>query len=79
MQILRTRGTTYSTCGGYLYCIAYPAYLPRIAFKYVASPDLCFLVYYSVGYRTPTPTPKSFINMPIGMSADTCIQYWDDL
>ena len=77
MQILRTSGTAYSTCGGYLYCISCPAYLPRIVSRYVASPDSSFFVYYSVGYITPIP--KSFTDMLIGMSADTCIQYWYDL
>ena len=77
MQILRTTGTTNQSRGGNLYCIASPAYLPRIVARYVASPDSSFFVYYSVGYITPIS--KSFTDMPIGMSADACIQYWNDL
>ena len=77
MQILRTKGTKYQGWGGYLYCITSPTHLPRIIFRYVPSTNSSFFVYYSVGYITPIS--KSFTDMPIGMSADACIQYWEDL
>ena len=77
MQILRTKGTKHQSRGGNLYCITSPTYLPRIIFRYVPGPDSSFFVYYSVGYITPIS--KSFTDMPIGMSADACIQYWEDL
>ena len=77
MQILRTTGTKNQVRGGNLYCITSPTYLPRIVSRYVASPNASFYVYYAVGYITPIS--KSFIDMPIGMSADTCIQYWEHL
>ena len=76
MQILRTRGTAYPTWGGYLTCAGYTHYLPTLVFRYMPSTSSSFLAYV-VGYTTPIP--ELFIDMPIGMSADACIQYWGDL
>ena len=73
MQILRTRGMKYQTWGGYLSCRVYSPYLPTLLFKYMPRTSTSFLTFveYASAY--------SYSDMPIGMSADTCIQYWEDL
>ena len=74
MQILRTRGTTYKSWGGYLSCRVYPYYLPILIFKYAPRTSSRFLTFvpgYAAAYI--------YSDLPIGMSADTCIQYWDGL
>ena len=76
MQILRTSGTRYQGWGGYLICRAQPSCLPTLVFKYMPRTSTKYLKYI-VGYTIAIPDMYS--DMPIGMSADTCIQYWDDL
>ena len=76
MQILRTKGTKYQTWGGYLNCMAHPHYLPTLVFRYMPRTSIKDFRYL-VGYPLFVPDRNS--DMPIGMSADTCIQYWEDL
>ena len=76
MQILRTRGIAYPTWGGYLTCRVYTQYLPTLVFRYLPKTADTFLAYT---VRDTTPIPELFIDMPIGMSADACLQYWNDL
>ena len=73
MQIVRTKGITYSTWGGYLTCRIHTQYLPTLAFRYMPGTSTSSLTFvkYASAYR--------YSDMPIGMSADTCIQYWIDL
>ena len=76
MQILRTRGVKYHGWGGFLICMIQPPCLPVLVFKYMPRADTKYLIYI-VRY---SPTVRaSYSDMPIGMSADTCIQYWNDL
>ena len=76
MQILRTRGTAYPTWGGYLMCITHIHDLPPLVFRHSLNTYTSYLTYIA-GYTTPRP--KLFKDMPVGMSADACIQYWYDL
>ena len=76
MQILRTTGTKYQAWGGYLKCMIPHPYLPTLMFRYMPKTSTKFLTYL-VEY--PLTLPGGHSDMPIGMSADTCIQYWDDL
>ena len=76
MQILRTRGTRYQSWGGNLSCSVYPLYLPTLMFRYMPKTSTKFLTYI-VGIELDLPDTHS--DMPIGMSADACIQYWFDL
>ena len=76
MQILRTRGARYQGWGGYLSCSVYPLYLPTMMFRYMPKTSTKFLTYI-VGIELDLPDTHS--DMPIGMSADACIQYWFDL
>ena len=74
MQILRTRGAKYQGWGGYLNCRIHSPYLPTLEFRYMPKTSTRYLTYidgYASAYR--------YSDMPIGMSADTCIQYWNDL
>ena len=74
MQILRTRGTKHQSWGGCLNGRVQPTYLPTLVFKYMPRASTKFLTFvtgYASAYR--------YSDMPIGMSADTCIRYWDDL
>ena len=74
MQILRTKGAKYQGWGGYLGCRIYPLYLPPLLFKYAPKTSTKYLT-YAVGYISA----YSYSDMPIGMSADACIEYWEDL
>ena len=74
MQILRTKGAKYQAWGGYLNCRVQPPYLPTLVFKYMPGTSTRYLAYV-VGYASA----YRYSDMPIGMSADTCIQYWEDL
>ena len=76
MQILRTRGTRYQGWGGYLCCKVQPHSLPTLMFRYMPKASTIFLT-YMVGVAVNLSDTHS--NMPIGMSADTYIQYWIDL
>ena len=76
MQILRTRGTKYQGWGGYLNCMIHTPYLPPLMFRYMPKNSIKSLTYID---RDLIVLPKSHSDLPIGMSADTCIQYWDDL
>ena len=76
MQILRTRGTRYQGWGGYLSCSVYPLDLPTLMFRYMPKTSTKFLTYI-VGVTLVLPDTDN--DMPIGMSADACIQYWIDL
>ena len=81
MQILRTRGVKYRGVkyhgwGGYLICMIQPPCLPTLEFRYMPKTSTKYLK-YTVGYTLVSPDMYS--DMPIGMSADTCIQYWEDL
>ena len=74
MQILRTKGTKFQAWGVYLSCRVQPPYLPTLMFRYMpisSTKSLTFVPGYASAYR--------YSDMPIGMSADTCIQYWIDL
>ena len=74
MQILRTRGIKYHVWGGYIKCITHPHYLPELMFRYLpksSTKSLTFVPGFASAY--------SYSDMPIGMSADACIQYWEDL
>ena len=76
MQILRTKGIKSHSWGGFLNCRVQPHYLPTLVFKYMPKTSTKYLRYVS-GYHINTSATQR--NMPIGMSADTCIQYWEDL
>ena len=76
MQILRTKGIKSHGWGGYLNCMIHPRYLPTLEFRYMPKTSTIYLMYL-VGY--PIDTPATQRKMPIGMSADTCIRYWEDL
>ena len=76
MQVLRTRGAKYQGWGGYLNCRIHSPYLPILEFRYMPKTSTKYLIYI-VGYTLGISDIYS--DMPIGMSADTCIQYWDDL
>ena len=76
MQILRTKGIKYQGWGGYLNCMIHPRYLPTLEFRYMPKTSTKYLRYI-VEY--PLATPSMYSDMPIGMSADACIQYWEDL
>ena len=76
MQILKTRGAKYQGWGGYLNCRIHSPYLPTLEFRYMPKTSTKYLRYIA-GYTLAIPDMYS--DMPIGMSADTCIQYWDDL
>ena len=76
MQILRTRGAKYQGWGGYLNCRIHSPYLPTLEFRYMPRTSTKYLIYI-VGYTLGIS--NSYSDMPIGMSADTCIQYWNDL
>ena len=53
-----------------------PPCLPILVFKYMPKTSTKYLKYI-VRYRLAIPSMYS--DMPIGMSTDTCIQYWEDL
>ena len=75
MQILRTRGAKYQGWGGYLNCKIHSPYLPTLEFRYMPKTStkyLRYVVWYVI-------VSDMYNDMPIGMSADTCIQYWEDL
>ena len=76
MQILRTKGIKSHGWGGYLNCRAQPSCLPTLVFRYMPRTSIKDFRYL-VGYPLYVPDRNS--DMPIGMSADTCIQYWIDL
>ena len=76
MQILRTRGTRYQSWGGNLSCSVYHPYLPTLIFKYMPKTSTKYLRYVGEGTLDLSATHS---DMPIGMSADACIQYWFDL
>ena len=76
MQVLRTRGAKYQGWGGYLNCRIHSPYLPILEFRYMPKTSTKYLIYI-VGYTLGISDIYS--DMPIGMSADTCIQYWEDL
>ena len=76
MQILRTRGAKYQGWGGYINCITQPYCLPALMFRYMPKTSTKYLT-YAVGYSSGES--DIYNDMPIGMSADTCIQYWNDL
>ena len=76
MQILRTKGIKYQGWGGYVNCMIQPSCLPTLEFRYMPITSTKYLRYI-VGY--PLAIPNMYGDMPIGMSADTCIQYWEDL
>ena len=76
MQILRTKGIKSHGWGGYLICRAKPSCLPTLEFRYMPKTSTKYLIYI-VGYTLGISYRYS--DMPIGMSADTCIQYWEDL
>ena len=74
MQILRTKGIKSHGWGGHLNCRIHPHYLPELIFKYLpksSTKSLTFIPGLASAYN--------YNDMPIGMSADTCIQYWEDL
>ena len=73
MQILRTRGIRYQGWGGYLNCSVYHPYLPMLLFKYMPKTSTKYLRYAGEGTLV---LPDTHNDMPIGMSADACIQYW---
>ena len=77
MQILRTRGTRYQGWGGYLNCKIQPHSLPTLMFSYMPKASTKFLT-YMVGV-TSLNLSDTHSDMPIGMSADACIQYWIEL
>ena len=74
MQILRTRGVKYHGWGGYLNCRIQPPCLPTLVLKYMPRTSTKYLTFVP-GFASA----YSYSDMPIGMSADTCIQYWEDL
>ena len=76
MQILRTRGARYQGWGGYLSCMTHVPYLPPLLFRYMPTTSTKYLTYV-VGVTLVLPDTHN--DMPIGMSADACIQYWFDL
>ena len=76
MQILRTKGIKSHGWGGYLICRVQPPCLPTLEFRYMPKTSTKYLIYI-VGYTLGISDIYS--DMPIGMSADTCIQYWEDL
>ena len=76
MQILRTRGIKYHGWGEYLNCRIHSPYLPTLEFRYMPKTSTKYLTYI-VGYTLGISDRYS--DMPLGMSADTCIQYWEDL
>ena len=76
MQILRTRGIKSNGWGGYLNCMIQPPYLPVLVFKYMPRTNTKYLRYI---VNCTLVVSNSYSDMPIGMSADTCIQYWNDL
>ena len=76
MQILRTKGIKSHGWGGYLHCMVQPSCLPVLEFKYIPKASTKYLKYI-VAYRLAIPS--MYRNMPIGMSTDTCIRYWEDL
>ena len=76
MQILRTRGIKSHGWGGYLNCMIQPPYLPVLVFKYMPRTNTKYLKYI---VNHVLIISNSYSDMPIGMSADTCIQYWNDL
>ena len=76
MQILRTKGIKSHGWGGYLNCMIQPPYLPTLEFRYMPKTSTKYLTYV-VGYTLSISGIYS--GMPIGMSADACIQYWEDL
>ena len=79
MQILRTKGIKYHGWGGYLNCRIPSPYLPTLEFRYMPKTSTKYLRYV-VGYTLVGYAPAyRYSDMPIGMSADTCIQYWEDL
>ena len=76
MQILRTRGIKSHGWGGYLNCMIQPPCLPVLVFKYMPRTNTKYLKYL---VNLTLVVSNSYSDMPIGMSADTCIQYWNDL
>ena len=76
MQILRTRGIKSHGWGGYIICMIQPPCLPVLVFKYMPRTYTKYLRYI---VRYTRDVPDSYSDMHIGMSADTCIQYWNDL
>ena len=76
MQLLRTRGAKYQGWGEHINCMIHPRYLPILEFRYMPKTSTKYLTYaadYSSGVS------GIYNDMPIGMSADACIQYWEDL
>ena len=74
MQILRTKGIKSHGWGGYLNCRIHSPYLPTLEFRYMPKTSTKFLIFvtgYASAYR--------YKDMPIGMSTDACMQYWEDL
>ena len=76
MQILRTRGIKYNGWGGYLNCMIQPPYLPVLVFKYMPVTDIKYLRYI---VNCTLVVSNSYSDIPIGMSANTCIRYWNNL
>ena len=76
MQILRTRGIKYHGWGEYLICMIQPPCLPTLEFRYMPRTSTKYLRYI---VNCTLVVSNSYSDMPIGMSADTCIQYWNDL
>ena len=76
MQILRTRGAKYQGWGGYLNCRIHSPYLPTLEFRYMPKTSTKYLKYVT---WYPGDVAATQRKMPIGMSVDTCLQYWDDL
>ena len=76
MQILRTRGIKSHGWGGYIICMIQPPCLPVLVFLYMPRANTKHLKYI---VRYTLNVPYSYSDMPIGMSADTCIRYWNDL
>ena len=81
MQILRTRGIKSHGWGGYLNCMIHPTCLPVLVFRYMPRTNTKYLKYIvnHVLAVSAVSNGYSYSDMPIGMSADTCIQYWNDL
>ena len=70
------KGIKYQGWGGYLNCMIQPSCLPTLEFRYMPKTSTKYLTYV-VGYTLSISGIYS--GMPIGMSADACIQYWEDL
>ena len=71
MQILRTRGIKSHGWGGYLHCMIQPPCLPVLVFRYMPGTNTKYLKYM---VNHVLIVSNSYSDMPIGMSADACIQ-----